>query len=88
MPNYFFHVRERSNVRDEHGIELQDEDVARRHAVMMLGNILRDEPQTLWAAGRIQLRATTADGVVLCTLEVTSDLPEPDKRRGLRAVEK
>jgi hypothetical protein len=75
MPHYFFHIREDVDVRDDHGIELPDEDVARRHGVMMLGQILRDEPETFWASGRIQLTATTDDGVVLFTLEVTSGLP-------------
>ena len=75
MPNYFFHVRERFDAKDDHGIELPDEDVAMRHGVMMLGKMLRDEPQMLWAAGRVQVTATRDDGVVVFTLEVTCDVP-------------
>ena len=87
MSRYFFHVHEDSRVSDDYGIELPNEDAAKRHGVMMLGQILRDEPQTFWASGRIQVTATTHDGAVLFTLEVISDRPEAatPRRRGARA---
>ena len=77
MPKYFFNVRERVEVRDDHGIELPDMNAAKRHGVMMLGQILRDESRTFWASGRLQVTATTHDGVVLFTLEVVSDAASP-----------
>jgi hypothetical protein len=85
MSRYFFHVHEHSRVSDDHGIELPDEEAAKRHGVMMLGQILRDEPQTFWVSGRIQVTATTYDGLVLFTLEVTSDRPEAASPRRRRA---
>ena len=72
MPRYFFHVRDCSDIKDDHGFELPDDDTARRHGAMMLGKILHDEPRALWASGRIRLTATTDRGAVLFTLEVTS----------------
>jgi len=88
MPRYFFHVLEHSDVRDDHGIELPDEDAAKRHGVMMLGQILRDEPQTFWASGRIQVTATTHDGAILFTLEVTSDRSEAASPRSWNVRER
>jgi len=81
MPRYFFHVHEHSEVRDDHGIELSDVDAAKRHGVMMLGQILHDEPQTFWASDRIEVTATTHDGDILFTLEVTSGPSEAGSSR-------
>ena len=74
MPLYFFHVREDSEIRDDHGIFLADEHTAKHHGVMMLGRILHDEPQAFWASGQIRVTATKEDGVVLFTLETTAEL--------------
>jgi len=40
MPRYFFHLEECGEFRDDHGMELPDEDTARRHGVAMLGQVL------------------------------------------------
>lgn len=78
MPRYFFHVQDNSETRDDHGIVLPDEHAAKRHGVMMLGQILRDEPRLFWASGHIGVTATTNDGVVLFTLETTADVAQAD----------
>jgi hypothetical protein len=88
MSKYFFHVQENSRVSDDHGIELPDEEAAKRHGVMMLGQILRDEPQTFWASGRIQVTATTDGGAILFTLEVTSRSSEAASSRSWNVRER
>ena len=81
MPRYFFHVREDSELEDDHGIVLPDEHAAKRHGVMMLGQILRDEPQAFWASGQIRVTATKDDGGVLYTLETTAEMAQADPER-------
>ena len=73
MPRYFFHVEESAEFRDDHGMELPDEDAAKRHGVAMLGQVLRDDPRALWASDQIRLTATKDDGVVIFTLETTAE---------------
>jgi hypothetical protein len=82
MPRYFFHVREDSEIHDDHGIVLPNEHAAKRHGIMMLGKILRDEPQAFWASGRISVVATRDDGTALFTLETTAELAEMAPRQG------
>jgi hypothetical protein len=81
MPRYFFHVVENSELRDDHGIDLPDERTAKLHGVMMLGKILREEPQAFWASGQIGVTATTDDGVVLFILKTTVELATPGAKR-------
>jgi hypothetical protein len=73
MPRYFFHLEESGEFRDDHGMELPDEDTARRHGAAMLGQVLRDDPRALWASDQIRVTATKDDGVVIFTLETTAE---------------
>jgi hypothetical protein len=71
MPRYFFHVHADADVRDDHGMELQDDATARLHGVAMLGKVLREDPNVLLMAGELRVTATREDGVVIFTIETT-----------------
>jgi hypothetical protein len=87
MPRYFFHVAEDSEFRDDHGIDLPDEHTAKLHGVMMLGKILREEPQAFWASGQIEVTATKDDGAVLFTLKTSVEPGAPGAKRNQRDQE-
>ncbi len=73
MTLYFFHVDEAAHIHDDHGVELVDDAAARRQGVMILGDILRSEPQAFWSADQCRVTATRADGAVLFSLGATAE---------------
>lgn len=77
MPHYHFHVLQGRPVRDVEGEALADDAAARRHALRVMGEILRDGTSGFWAAGPFSLVCTDWKGAVVTGLhaqEMSTDL--------------
>ena len=91
MPRYFFDVTDGSYVHDAVGTELAGLADARLEAVILSGNLLRDNPAAFWRAEDWQIDVKDEDGLVLFTLSFTvteapvvrgRDLPPLPRSRG------
>ncbi len=68
MERYFFHIDYGERSYDEEGTLFVSLDAARNAAVMLLGELLRDEADTFWAKPDITITGTDAKGLVLWSL--------------------
>ena len=68
MPRYFFHVHDGISILDEDGTELPDLDAARKEAVCMSGEMLRDHAERFWNGEEWNLDVADEGGIVLFTL--------------------
>jgi hypothetical protein len=77
MPHYHFHLLHGRPVRDLEGEALPDEAAARRHALRVMGEILRDGRSDFWEAGSFSLVCTDGNGAVVTGLhaqQMSADL--------------
>lgn len=68
MPRYHFHTVHGPAFLDQDGEVLADLAAARRKALQILGEILRDGSADYWEAGPFRLVCTAADGTVVLAL--------------------
>jgi hypothetical protein len=68
MPHYHFHLLHGRPVRDVEGEALPNDVAARRHALRVMGEILRDGRSDLWEAGPFSLICTDGNGAVVTGL--------------------
>ena len=55
MPRFFFHVINGDFIPDAVGVECADGDAAKRQAVTIAGEMLRDQGLKLWRTGRFDM---------------------------------
>lgn len=65
MPRYFFHTDTDSRVTDEEGTECVTATEARRLAITMCGEVMRDCADTFWGSRPWGVTATDARGLIL-----------------------
>lgn len=68
MPRYHFHTVHGPAFLDHDGEVLADLAAARRKALQILGEILRDGSADFWEAGPFRLVCTIEDGTVVLAL--------------------
>lgn len=77
MPHYHFHLLHGRPVRDVEGEALPNDMAARRHALRVMGEILRDGRSDFWEAGPFSLVCTDGNGAVVTGLhaqQMSTDL--------------
>ena len=68
MSRYFFHVNDGTDMPDEIGTELLDDEAARATAITVSGELLKDLGSTFWTGSDWKLRVITEDGQTVCEL--------------------
>ena len=72
MPRFFFHTHDQRFFPDDAGAELPDLAAAQVHAVIVLGEILKEKPRDFWSQGQASLTVTDADGLALFRLDLVA----------------
>lgn len=80
MPRYHFHCADGKREMDVDGTELEDIQSAQLEAIKFAGEVLRNEPEAIWADGQWRVEVTNGDNVLLFTLiTLAIDAPKPGK---------
>jgi len=78
---YFFDVRCAEFVRDERGVELDDPEAARLHAVALSADLLKPYSETFWRGAAWQVEVRDEAGALRLVLNVMAtdapDVPPP-----------
>lgn len=75
MPRYFFSTVDGQRFPDEEGTDLPDIAAVRSKAARVLGELLKEQLEDLWATGRLRLEVTDESGAEVLVLEVSSRDP-------------
>lgn len=86
MPHYHFHTLHGRPLRDREGEELANPASARRRALRIMGEILRDSSVGFWAAGPFSVICTDAKGALVTGL-VAEEMSAEAAARMLRDIE-
>lgn len=71
---YFFHTEDGRRFCDEEGTELPTETAARLEAARVLGQLMNEDPATVWHGEPLRLRVTDSDNRPLFTLAVVATI--------------
>lgn len=76
MTRYFFHMHGSAHERDEDGLDLADDNAARREAIRYGGSLLSDEPDILNRNDGLRINVVNEKGrlcfaVVINALDLT-----------------
>lgn len=66
MPQYYFHTRDGAYVIDDVGTELPSDAAAKIEAARLIGTLVSDDPDQIWADGSFHLEVTREDGSIVC----------------------
>ena len=72
MPKFFFHTEDGTCVRDTDGTELPDVHAARNEAVVILGELVREDPDQFWRDAGFRLTVANEDGLTLYILDLSA----------------
>ncbi len=72
MSRFYFHTEDGVAHRDDEGVELRTLADARREAVRVLGEMLKEQPDTFWTDGGLKLTVADEDDLLLFALEVSA----------------
>jgi len=72
MSRFYFHAENGGAHRDEEGLELHTLAEARRQAARVLGELLKERPDAIWADGGLKLTVTDDRDLTLFALEVAA----------------
>lgn len=72
MALYHFHIHDGFDLPDREGHELPDLAAARRFAVMLGGELIRDHADAFWQHGDWRMDVTDADGLMLFALHFSA----------------
>lgn len=86
MPRYHFHTLNGRLFRDMEGEDLADDAAARRKALMIMGEVLRDGGIDLWGADPFRVLCIDAAGSVVTGL-VAQEMPAGAAARILANLE-
>lgn len=84
MPRFFFHTEDGRCLQDEEGTDLIDVHAARNEAVMILAELLKDDPEEFWRDRSFKLTVTDDEGLTLYILDVSGVASAAVERAGLR----
>lgn len=68
MPRYFFNTIDGDRFHDDEGVDLADDTAARREALVLLGEVLRERGDAFWKTGRFTLSVVDEDGGTVASL--------------------
>lgn len=74
MARYFFHLTHSEEISDETGVELESLHGAKCHAVKMIADALRADPDSFWNADTYRVTVSSSTGLVLLSVEMISTL--------------
>jgi hypothetical protein len=74
MATYYFHIRDGYDQRDEAGAVLPDIAAARRQAVQVLSEMLREQPDRFWGDRRLEVVVSDETDLILFVLKVTATI--------------
>lgn len=72
MALYHFNIHDGFDLPDRDGHELPDLAAAKRFAVMLGGELIRDHADAFWKHGDWRMDVTNADGLLLFALHFTA----------------
>ena len=76
MPRYHFNLHDGKDLPDLEGVELANLLAARRSAVRISGDCLRDHAEEFWTGDEWKMDVTDEHGLILFTLTfIASDAP-------------
>jgi hypothetical protein len=70
MARYFFNLTGDPYKRDEEGTQLDDNTAAKRHGVVCVAQLMRDDPTALVNGNELDLEITDERGLVLFVINV------------------
>lgn len=70
MTRFFFHVQDGALYADEHGADLLDQRAARKVALEIVSQLVRDAVDDLWSGGAFCVLVEDDQRAALFTLEV------------------
>lgn len=76
MPRYFFHTVDGGRERDTDGVELSSPAVARVEAIRFAGEVLTQDPDTLWDGREFRVEVVDEQKQLLFTI-VTMAIDAP-----------
>lgn len=72
MPTFFFHTEDGRSFRDEEGTDLVDSHAARNEAVVVLAELLREDPEEFWRDRSFRVTVTDDVGLTLYVLDLSA----------------
>lgn len=87
MPHYHFHMLNGRLFRDRDGEDLADDAAARRHALKIMGEVLRDGSIDVWGAGPFRVLCTDDAGAIVTGL-IAGAIPADLAGRTLAEIER
>ena len=73
MPRYFFHTEDGRRFPDREGTELPDLEAAKASALVVLSEVLRDNPDEFWAHERFEVTVTDEANQKLFSINMFAD---------------
>ena len=81
MERYFFHLHDGKSLTDEEGTELESLDAAKKAAIQLIAQTLRDDVDTFWQDQTYGVTVTDRAGLILFTVEIAATIsPAVGKR--------
>jgi hypothetical protein len=71
---YYFHAEDGRPFHDEEGTELHDESDAQLEAARVLGELIKEDPMSVWHDAAFRITVTDSDDRRLFALEVVSSV--------------
>jgi hypothetical protein len=71
MPRYFFNTVDGRCYPDEDGAVLADLSAVRRKAMLVVGELLKEQPSEFWDTGRLKLEVVDEQGDTVLVIEVS-----------------
>ena len=84
MPRFFFHTEDGRCLQDEEGTDLIDVHAARNEALIILAEMLKDDPEEFWKDRSFKVTVTDDRGLMLYILDVSAVASAAVERVGLR----
>ncbi|THD62581.1 hypothetical protein [Phenylobacterium sp.] len=72
MARYYFHTEDGRHYPDEEGTELPDHEAARTQAVLVLGEMVKEDPAGFWSTESFRLTVTDNRGLILYILDLVA----------------
>lgn len=69
---FYFHTEDGRSFRDEEGTELADCHAARNEAVVVLAELLKEDPEEFWRDRSFTVTVTNDDGLTLYILDLSA----------------
>lgn len=75
MPAYYFNIHDGAALPDAEGHELPDLDAAKRVAIRLSGDVIREIGENFWRGEEWKMEVTDHTGAILFTLHFSATVP-------------